>query len=379
MTFEGWNPRYYGDAMALPGDALAHFRTKGSKNGVRRYQQPDGTWTPLGLRLRKAREGWGETRAERRLARAKAKTQRIKAKAAAKTKVAKEKEKVRAERAKAKLLRNKGKLNDLTDDELRQKINRAKMIQQYKELTRNPVLKAGQDIVKSYLEGKDKREERKLEREKMGVERMRAKVDFRRAIADEVRSRYAAKEEKYKRGQEKQKKKQMKEDRKAGLYKEREANRLRAKKDLRESSVWNKIWTTHTQKKLSKVRVSEDVKRKAADLLGQVEGKMAIDAYNNPVRMGKLGRLFAPKKKEGRARITYHNQESPKDVEERKFRAKVEETRQAEERAAQARANADQARAEAERARYNAEAAKYSSQKNQNQNQGKKKKKGNNS
>ena len=38
------------------GEYLAHFRTKGSKNGVRRYQQEDGTWTPLGLRERKARE-----------------------------------------------------------------------------------------------------------------------------------------------------------------------------------------------------------------------------------------------------------------------------------------------------------------------------------
>ena len=42
------------------GEYLCHFRTKGSKNGVRRYQQEDGTWTPLGLERRKAREGWGD-------------------------------------------------------------------------------------------------------------------------------------------------------------------------------------------------------------------------------------------------------------------------------------------------------------------------------
>ncbi len=32
---------------------LVHSRTKGSKNGVRRYQNPDGTGTPLGLERRR--------------------------------------------------------------------------------------------------------------------------------------------------------------------------------------------------------------------------------------------------------------------------------------------------------------------------------------
>ena len=35
------------------GDYLAHFRTKGSKNGVRRYQNLDGTWTELGKERRR--------------------------------------------------------------------------------------------------------------------------------------------------------------------------------------------------------------------------------------------------------------------------------------------------------------------------------------
>lgn len=33
---------------------LVHSRTKGSKNGVRRFQNPDGTGTPLGLERRRA-------------------------------------------------------------------------------------------------------------------------------------------------------------------------------------------------------------------------------------------------------------------------------------------------------------------------------------
>lgn len=337
MTFEGWNPRYYGDAMALPGDALAHFRTKGSKNGVRRYQQPDGTWTPLGLRLRKAREGWGETRADRKLARAKAKTQRIKAKEAARTKIAKEREKARAEKAKARLNR-RNNLADLSDDELRQKINRAKMEQQYRDLTKNPLLKTGQNLIKSYVEGRDKREDRKLERERNAVEalkaqaeKLRAKADISRARGDTIRSVQQTKQEKYRY-------KTKKKDVKGGLATERNADRLRAKKELRESSVWNKFWTRHNQKKLSDIRVSEEVRKSASNILGQLEGKRAIDAYNNPVRAGKLGRIFAPKQKKGRSRLTYDLKEATD------LRKEELKTRQAE-------ANAKKTIAEAERAK----------------------------
>lgn len=39
---------------------LEHSRTKGSKNGIRRYQNADGTWTPLGLARRREREGFGD-------------------------------------------------------------------------------------------------------------------------------------------------------------------------------------------------------------------------------------------------------------------------------------------------------------------------------
>ncbi len=47
-TFDGWDALFCGDALALPrgrvsGDYLMHFRTKGSKNGIRRYQNEDGS------------------------------------------------------------------------------------------------------------------------------------------------------------------------------------------------------------------------------------------------------------------------------------------------------------------------------------------------
>lgn len=39
---------------------LYHHGTKGQKHGVRRYQTTNGTWTPLGLARRRAREGDGD-------------------------------------------------------------------------------------------------------------------------------------------------------------------------------------------------------------------------------------------------------------------------------------------------------------------------------
>lgn len=46
---------------------LAHARTPGSKNGERKYQNEDGTWTPLGLERRRAE--YAESRKMGRVAR----------------------------------------------------------------------------------------------------------------------------------------------------------------------------------------------------------------------------------------------------------------------------------------------------------------------
>ena len=37
----------------MENNSLTHWRTPGSKNGRRRYQNEDGTWTPLGLERRR--------------------------------------------------------------------------------------------------------------------------------------------------------------------------------------------------------------------------------------------------------------------------------------------------------------------------------------
>lgn len=240
-TFEGWNQRYYGDAMVLPGDALAHFRTRGSKNGVRKYQLPNGTWTPLGLRLRKAREGWGETRAERRLARAKAKTARVKAREATQTKILKEKEKVRAEKEKARSERQKARLarkeerrknslSKMTDAELQKKLERVKMEQEYKELTKNPVLKTGEKLFTALADARAKRFEREAARAKMNLEAARVEADIVKAKQSTKRAQAEAKKAMHEQNK-------MREDRKAGLKKERKATLLKAKTDWRAGTL----------------------------------------------------------------------------------------------------------------------------------------------
>lgn len=174
-TFDGWDAPLYGYSLPNGQDTLAHFRTKGSKNGVRRYQNEDGTWTPLGLRERKAREGWGDgdrkaRRAEKRLAKAEKRQARRDARD---QRMAAYKEKKR-----------QNSLKGLTDEELRQKINRLKMEQEYKELSKSPVLKTGEKLVSSILEYRNKKEQRDIERTKQAIELERIKTERTKAVSE---------------------------------------------------------------------------------------------------------------------------------------------------------------------------------------------------
>lgn len=165
-TFDGWETRLYGDAMVSPPcRELMHFRTKGSKNGVRRYQTESGEWTPLGLKERKAREGWGQSRAERKSAKLQAK---------------KERREVRKERraaAKAAYIQKRASKNikNLSDDELQKRINRVKKEIEYKELTKNPLLKAGEKLVTGYFENKDRKLDRDMKRAELIVRQQEAR------------------------------------------------------------------------------------------------------------------------------------------------------------------------------------------------------------
>lgn len=137
---------------------LNHFRTKGSKNGVRRYQNEDGSWTPLGLKERRAREGFGERRAARKEARAQRR-------AAAKAYIAEQKR-----------LRDPKRM---TDAELRKSIERKKLEQEYRELNRSPLLKTAQGMLENYAKSKAEKELREIEKYKLETDRIKAVKDVK--------------------------------------------------------------------------------------------------------------------------------------------------------------------------------------------------------
>lgn len=161
VTFDGWEDQLYGP------NTLAHFRTKGSKNGVRRFQNEDGTWTPLGLRERKEREGWGDKEA-RRAAKKQAKAERKAQKAA----------RVEAYREQ----KRKSNPKTMTDAELRAAIERKKMETEYRELNRSPLLKAGEKLVTGYMNYRVRKEEAAEARAKMALELKRVETERVKAI-----------------------------------------------------------------------------------------------------------------------------------------------------------------------------------------------------
>lgn len=204
------------------GEYLAHFRTKGSKNGVRRYQQEDGTWTPLGLRERKVREGWGDgderssSRAEKKAAKAEAKAEKKAARTAAVTEAKEE--------------RRKNNIKTMTDEELKAKIERAKMEQEYKELTKSPILKAGEKVVQVYLDYKTKKEQQEIEKN-------RQKIELGRIEAQKVQATEATKKAKYDAKAADAEANKMASDVKGGLKVKRKAELTNAKTAFRGTTL----------------------------------------------------------------------------------------------------------------------------------------------
>ena len=81
---------------------LEHHGVKGQKHGQRRYQTKDGTWTPLGLKLRRAREGGGGSSNdndgnERKSSRASAALRKLRSNFVKKTKTSSESDKKKEE------------------------------------------------------------------------------------------------------------------------------------------------------------------------------------------------------------------------------------------------------------------------------------------
>ena len=241
-TFDGWETRLNGDAMALPAgqlsdEVLMHFRTKGSKNGVRRYQQEDGTWTPLGLRERKEREGWGESRKERKAAKAVAKSEKKAAKAERRSEKAAQRvarierrahARAEAKRAFGKRLK-KEDLSGLSDEELKKKISRVKMEQEYRELTKSPVLKIGEKVIDRYLKAKDNKAKREDEKARREAEKEKRILENNRLKSEIVKAQEETKKAAKEVERAKYDYKKMKQDRKAGLKQKRKKELVGAK------------------------------------------------------------------------------------------------------------------------------------------------------
>lgn len=178
-TFDGWEEQLFGGYPRLGESCLAHSRTRGSKNGVRRYQTASGEWTPLGLQRRREREGWGEGR---RAARAAKKAERAAARNAKRKAYEERKEQARESK-------HKNNLKTMTDEELKARIARLKMEQEYKELSKSPLLKAGETLVKTYFEAKDKKIAREEKKAQMENNWLNAKANLAKAKAQKAEAR----------------------------------------------------------------------------------------------------------------------------------------------------------------------------------------------
>ena len=229
------------------GEYLAHFRTKGSKNGVRRFQTESGEWTPLGLKERREREGWGEdrkaARAERKAARAE---KRAANSAARRERIAAYKEEQRKKNPKT-----------MTDEELKAAIERKKMETEYKELNRSSLLKAGEKLVSGYMNYRVKKEEAEVAKKRM-------ELDLKRINADVVKSKERTKQTIQESKKAKAEAEKMKADVEGGLKYSRKADFRKAKTDYRNTTFRGNIaraigarMNSGTKEKYTKIRAAE--------------------------------------------------------------------------------------------------------------------------
>ena len=176
MSFDAWETGIHSN-----GDYLMHWGIRGMKHGRRRYQNEDGTWTEAGLEARRKREGFGEERAAKKVAKAERRQARKAARSEARAAML---EKRRANNPKY-----------MSDEDLQKRIDRLKLETEYRELKRSPLIKQGMNLVNKYLEYKANKDEKAERRYNMQTNRInaqanlkRAKAEKQRAIADEKRA-----------------------------------------------------------------------------------------------------------------------------------------------------------------------------------------------
>ena len=222
MTFDAWEL-----SIRPSNDYLAHHGIRGMKHGRNRYQNEDGSWTEEGLRRRRQREGFGESKGERKAQKAVAKAEKKEARKAA--------------RAEAVETIRKKKLKNLTNEELQERIDRLKKEQEYKELKKSPYVEMGANLINKYFEYRSGKEQRAIEASKQKLEMERLKTQQIQAKNQTEQSknriRTSANEAK-KAGFEAEK---MKADVKGGLKIERKKDLKNAKLAYRNNTVWGGI------------------------------------------------------------------------------------------------------------------------------------------
>ena len=265
-TFDSWEV-----AVRPPEDYLMHFRTKGSKNGVRRYQTESGEWTPLGLEERRKREGFGESRKERRLARKIQRAERHEARKAARAE---------ARAAYAEKQRKK-KLSGLTDEEMKQKLARAEMESKYRELTKKgSVLETGAKLVGKYLEYKTNKEQQTLEANRQKLEMERLKTQQIQAKNATAQAKYNVKTSKNKAKEAKQSRKEKQADVKGGLKIQRKKDLKQTKLNYRNTTIRGAIGNWFNARAKDAGAASGEYKKDRKHWEALIEGQKAIDSYN---------------------------------------------------------------------------------------------------
>ena len=252
MTFDAWET-----GIRPSSNTLIHWGIPGMKHGRRRYQNEDGTWTEAGLAARRKREGFGEKKEARREHKAARKEARAQARAA----------NVEA--------RRKRNVKNLTDDELKARIKRLELEQEYRELNKSPLLKTGEQLVGKYLDYKGNQQQRAVERNRQIIELERLKTQQLQAKENTKQSRNRIRISRNEASKAKQDMLAMRADVKGGKKYSRKAELVKAKTERRNSGLLgllkqskkksDKEWEREREELRAKQQNAENVARSNAE------------------------------------------------------------------------------------------------------------------
>ena len=259
-SFDSWE-----DRIRPPEDYLMHFRTKGSKNGVRRFQNEDGTWTEAGLEARRKREGFGERRKARKEARKAAREERI-------------------------AKRRANNVKYMSDEEIQKRIARLKLEQQYKDMKRSPLIEQGAKLVSKYLEYKGNQAQREMELNKQ-------KIELERIRSERAKSKDRIKITANEAKKARQETAKVKADVKGGLKIARKKDLKQVKLDYKNSTIRggiakriNMILTSGKKQQLESIR-----KAKAETLVNEMKSDAARNLKNRKWEQERSDKAYREK------------------------------------------------------------------------------------